>query len=83
MLSVRWRDRVFQVAGGLKALAALVLSVGLAMASFYDMVPLQPVLMELFGEHAAAKIALFAPIVFGTLRYVSTIQVKTDTQEPF
>lgn len=75
-LQLRVADRCHQFAGGIKALAALGLSVGLALAEYYDTVPLQPILTQVFGEGAAAKICLFLPVVFGTLRYVSTNQVK-------
>ena len=79
-------ERCHQVAGGVKALAALAFSVGLAMADYYDAVPLQPLLQHAFGADAATKIALFAPIIFGTLRYVSTNQIKwqhEEHKEPF
>jgi hypothetical protein len=69
-------ERCHQFAGGIKALAALAFTVGLAFADYYDAVPLAPALTQLFGADAATKLTLVLPIVFGTLRFVSTNQVK-------
>lgn len=81
---LRLRERWSQVAGALKALAALVLTVALALADYYDAVPLKPLLEAAFGADAATKLTVFLPIVFGTLRYVSTNQIKWHHhEEPF
>lgn len=76
MFNVRWRDRIFQVAGSVKALLAILLTVGLAAADYWDAIPMQAALQQVLGDNAATKLAFWLPIVFGTLRYVSTNQVK-------
>lgn len=80
MLDVRWRDRLHNVAGALKALAAILITVVLAAADYYDAIPLGPLLQQYLGDQAATKIALWAPILFGTLRYVSTNQVGCSSK---
>jgi hypothetical protein len=82
-MSCRLCERMQQVAGGLKALAALLLTVALALADYYDAVPLRPVLDALFGDKGASKLVVYLPIVFGTLRYVSSNQLKWQSKEPF
>jgi hypothetical protein len=72
---LRLQERCHQFAGGIKAVAALAVTVALSLADFYDVVPLQPVLTELLGEHAATKLALYLPVIFAILRYVSTTEV--------
>lgn len=72
MFAQRLRERCSQFAGSVKALLALGFTVALASADYYDAVPLQPLLQQLFGEQAATKLAVFLPIIFGTLRYVSS-----------
>lgn len=76
MWRARISERCHQVAGGLKALAALVLTIGLAAADYYDAVPMASILKQVFGDNAAEKLAIWLPIIFGTLRYVSTNQVR-------
>jgi hypothetical protein len=83
MFSLRFRDFVFNVAGAFKALAALLFTVALAVADWYDVVPLRPVLEQLFGGDVAAKVAIYVPLVFGTLRYISTTQLKHHRDEGF
>jgi hypothetical protein len=73
---LRFQERCHQFAGGIKALAALGFTVGLALADYYDAVPLTGALTTLFGADAATKLAVILPIIFGTLRFVSTNQVK-------
>lgn len=73
---LRLQERCHQFAGGIKALAALGITIGLAFADYYDAVPLAPALTTLFGADAATKLAVVLPIVFGTLRFVSTNQIK-------
>lgn len=69
---LRMRERWAQFAGGVKALLALGLTVALACADYWDAVPLQPLLQQLFGDNAATKLTVFLPIIFGTLRFVSS-----------
>lgn len=82
---LRLLERWHQLAGAIKALTALAVTVALSLADFYDVVPLQPLLTEVLGDHAATKLAFYLPIIFATLRYVSTNQVKWqhgDDKEP-
>lgn len=72
MVMNKVRERWSQIAGNIKATLAIVVTVALASADYYDAIPLQPLLQQLFGEHAATKLTIYLPIIFGTLRFVSS-----------
>lgn len=73
---LRVKDLVFGLAGWVKALLAIAFTALLALADFYDAIPFTPLLQLYLGDNAATKLALWVPIVFGVLRYISTNQVS-------
>ncbi len=75
------QDRIFQMAGSVKALLAVLLTVALLAADYWDAIPLQPLLQQYLGDDVAGKLSLWLPILFGTLRYVSTNQVQRKDVE--
>lgn len=81
MWYARLNERWHQVAGGLKLLAAWVLTLGLAAADYYDAAPFLPLIKHAFGDNVEAQLAIWLPIIFGTLRYVSTTQIKWCHEE--
>lgn len=61
---------------GLKTLITAALFIGLGLADYFDVVNVKPVLDSLFGENTAAKLMIFLPVVFGTLRFVTSGRVR-------
>lgn len=74
--SGRFCRAVWEAVDGLKTLGAAVLFAGLGLADYYDVVNVKPVLDQIMGENAAAKVTILLPVVFGTLRFMSSGKVR-------
>jgi len=81
MIMNRVRERWSQIAGNVKASLAIIVTVALAAADYYDTIPLQPLLQQLLGEHAATKLTVYLPIIFGTLRFISARSSERHAHE--
>ncbi len=69
-LGCAWRV-IWQAVDGLKTLVIAGVFVVLGLADYFDAVPLKPVFDYLFGEDAAAKLMIYLPIVFASLRFAT------------
>lgn len=67
---------VWGAVDGLKTLGAALLFVGLGLADYFDVVNVKPILDQVLGEDKAAKLMLIMPIVFGTLRFMTSGRVR-------
>lgn len=79
-----WVTKVTDAVQGLKTLLAAALFIVLGLADYFDAVPIQPLLNLMFGENVAAKLMVVLPIVFATLRFVTSGKVRwmRDNKEP-
>lgn len=63
---------VTRAVDGLKTLGIAAIFFLLGLADYFDIVNIKPVLDLVLGEDRSAKIMVVLPIVFATLRFVST-----------
>jgi hypothetical protein len=61
---------------GLKTLGVAAVFILLGLADWYDIVDIKPLLTMVLGDNVAAKIMVVLPVLFGTLRFVSSGAVK-------
>jgi hypothetical protein len=80
-----WHKRCADAVRGLRTLITAAALIGLGLADYYDTVNVKPVLDQLFGADQSAKLMIFLPIIFGTLRFVTSGKVRwfKKDQEPF
>lgn len=74
--SGRFCRAVWEAVDGLKTLGAALVFVGLGLADYFDVVNVRPVLDQLLGEDKAAKLMVIMPVVFGTLRFMTSGKVR-------
>jgi len=66
-----WND-VTNAVDGLKTLGVSAIFLLLGVADYLDVVNVKPALDYILGDDKASKIMVFMPIVFATLRFVTT-----------
>jgi hypothetical protein len=79
------RSKCVDAARGLKTLLAAALFFGLGLADYFDAVNVRPLMDQALGENKSAKVMLFLPIVFATLRFLTSGKVRwfNRDKEPF
>ena len=75
MMKLAWR-RFYEAVDGLKTLGTAAIIFALGLADYLDVVNVRPVLEYLLGDNLAAKIMIALPIIFGTLRFVTSGKVR-------
>lgn len=71
MLGRAWKV-FWEGVDGLKTLAVAAVFFLLGLAEYLDVVNLRPILSYYLGEDKAAFVAMFIPVVFALLRFVSS-----------
>lgn len=66
-----WVKYLWGKLDGLKTFLASGVFILLGVADYFDAVNVRPVLDQALGEDKSAKIMVFLPIVFATLRFVT------------